>query len=90
MPCSPELTAAALDAIDEHMSQGRTVYVHCMGGIGRTGTIVGCWMARHGLTGQAALDRLRELWRACPKSQYSRSPESREQERYIREWKEER
>ena len=88
VPHSPELTAAALDAIDEYISQGQTVYVHCMGGIGRTGTIVGCWLARHGHTGQAALDRLRELWRACPKSEYNRSPERREQEWYILEWKE--
>ena len=88
VPHSRELTAAALDAIDEHMSQGRPVYVHCIGGIGRTGTIIGCWLARHGLTGQAALDSLRELWRACPKSRYRRSPERREQERYILNWKE--
>ena len=85
---SPELTTAVLDTIDEHISQGRTVYIHCMGGIGRTGSIVGFWLARHGYTGQAALDRLRELWRACPKSRYRRSPERREQEQYILEWKE--
>ena len=87
VPCSPEQTTAILDAIDEHISEGRTVYIHCMGGVGRTGTIVGCWLARHGLGGHAALDRLHELWRACPKSRYRRSPESREQERYIREWR---
>ena len=31
------------------------VYVHCWGGIGRTGTVVGCWLVRHGMTGDEAL-----------------------------------
>ena len=90
VPDSPQLTRAVLDAIDEHISQGRTVYVHCMGGIGRTGTIIGCWLARHGHAGQAALDRLRELWEECPKSRSRRSPERWEQERYILDWQEHR
>ena len=88
VPRSPELTAAALDAIDGHLEKGRTVYVHCMGGVGRTGTIIGCWLARHGRPGQAALDRVHELWSKCPKSRYRRSPERREQERYILNWEE--
>ena len=88
VPHSPEVTAAALDAIDEHIAQGRTVYVHCMGDIGRTGTIIGCWLARHGRPGQAALDRVHELWSKCPKSRYRRSPERPEQEQYILNWEE--
>ena len=88
VPRSLGLTTAILDAIDEHIDGGRTVYVHCMGGIGRTGTIIGCWLARHYHPGQAALDRLRELWRACPKSRYRQSPERWEQEQYILDWEE--
>ena len=87
VPASVELTKAALDAIDGHLAAGRTVYVHCWGGVGRTGTIIGCWLARHYEPGQAALDRLKELWRENPKSkQGRRSPETHEQERYVREW----
>ena len=37
VPASVELTKAALDAIDGHLAAGRTVYVHCWGGVGRTG-----------------------------------------------------
>lgn len=33
------------------LAAGQTVYVHCYGGIGRTGTVVGCWLVRHGLSG---------------------------------------
>ena len=72
-PHSPELTSAALDAIDDHIRNGEGVaYVHCWGGTGRTGTIVGCWLVRHGRTGEAALARLAELWKTNPKS--SRRP----------------
>ncbi len=82
-----ELTKAALGAIDGHLAAGRTVYVHCWGGVGRTGTIIGCWLARRHEPGQAALDRLKELWRENPKSrQGRRSPETDGQEQYVREW----
>jgi len=51
-----------LDTIDGHLVAGRAVYVHCWGGYGRTGTVVGCWLARHGLAaGPAVLERLRDL-----------------------------
>ena len=89
IPSSKKLTTAALDTIDRHLAAGRTVYVHCWGGVGRTGTIIGCWLARHGEPGQAALDRLGELWQENPKSRLGRrSPERPEQERYVREWME--
>ncbi|NLE99845.1 MAG: hypothetical protein GX601_02595 [Anaerolineales bacterium] len=86
IPDSREVTIAILDAIDHYLTQGEVVYVHCWGGVGRTGVVVGCWLARHGLQGQAALDRLRMLWRQCPKSAYRNSPETPEQEKYILQW----
>jgi hypothetical protein len=66
----------------------KIVYLHCWGGVGRTGLIVGCWLARHGYKGQAALDRLRGLWQNCPKSTHRKSPETGEQEQYIISWEE--
>jgi hypothetical protein len=86
IPASLEITRAILNAMDRHIARGQLVYVHCWGGVGRTGVIVGCWLARHGLGGDAALMRLRELWRHCPKSVSRVSPETREQERYIMCW----
>ena len=88
IPKSSKVTVAILDAIDNHIEQGHIVYLHCWGGVGRTGVIVGCWLARHGYKGQAALDRLHNLWRKCPKSAYRNSPETREQEQYILRWEE--
>ena len=43
----PEMVTT-LDLIDRHLQHGCNVYVHCWGGIGRTGTVVGCWLSRHG------------------------------------------
>ncbi|MDX9785596.1 MAG: dual specificity protein phosphatase family protein [Desulfobacterales bacterium] len=39
---------AILDTIDQHVDTGKPVYVHCFGGRGRTGTVIGCYLARHG------------------------------------------
>ena len=50
-----------LDSIDTAIDAGQTVYVHCFAGIGRTGTVIGCWLVRHGLAGEAALDEIERL-----------------------------
>ncbi len=43
-----ELMVEILDAIDNDLAAGHNAYVHCWGGVGRTGTVVGCWLIRHG------------------------------------------
>lgn len=86
VPQSPEFTTTILDAIDHHIEQNQLVYIHCWGGVGRTGVIVGCWLARNGYPGRKALDRLRQIWRQCPKSSWKESPETSEQENYIKNW----
>ena len=87
VPATDELTKQALDAIDRHLEAGETVYVHCWGGVGRTGTIIGCWLSRHHEPGQAALDKLKELWKKNPKRhRRPRSPENDLQDGYILTW----
>lgn len=87
-PKSADLTTEILDTIDHHILQGGTVYLHCWGGVGRTGVIVGCWLARHDCNGEAALHLLRVLWQDCPKSVNRKSPETEQQEQYIVCWQE--
>ena len=80
---------AILDAIDAALRQGRTVYVHCWGGIGRTGTVVGCWLVRHGLTGDRALEQIARWWQHVEKRwREPVSPHTREQRDYVRAWTE--
>src|SRR5215510_13004918 len=56
--------AAVLAHIDSEIREGRPVYVHCLGGIGRTGTVVGCWMVEKESRAPAdALARIAELRR---------------------------
>jgi protein tyrosine phosphatase (PTP) superfamily phosphohydrolase (DUF442 family) len=77
---------AILDAIDASLAAGDPVYVHCWGGRGRTGTVAGCYLARHGYaTGQRALDFVQHLRRTDAKA-YASSPETLRQCRMVREW----
>ena len=88
-PRSPQETAGILDAIDKALDDGKKVYVHCWGGIGRTGTVVGCWLVRHGRTGDQALAQIAEWWRGMDKAyRRPRSPETERQRAYVRNWTE--
>ncbi len=44
---SPETMVRILDAMDERVAAGRPLYVHCLGGRGRTGVVLGCFLVRH-------------------------------------------
>jgi protein-tyrosine phosphatase len=78
---------ATLDAVDGAMDEGRTVYVHCWGGLGRTGTVVGCWLMRHGAaTADDVLDVLTELRRADRVAGTNPAPQTRAQCDFVRSW----
>jgi protein-tyrosine phosphatase len=89
VPRSRSEMTAILDTIDQAIEEGHTVYVHCWGGVGRTGTVVGCYLVRHGLDGEAALAELERLWRSMEKSRiHPQTPETRQQRQYILAWAE--
>jgi hypothetical protein len=77
-----------LDQIDEDLDEGESVYLHCRGGAGRTGTVVGCFLIERGLEphdalAQIATDRS-EI--GSPRRRWS-SPETAEQRRFVLEWR---
>ena len=78
-----------LDTIDAAITAGHKVYLHCWGGVGRTGTTVGCFLVRHGKTGNEALGQLAKWWQDVPKSErFPRSPETSAQAQFILNWNE--
>ncbi len=90
VPRRREDMVAILDAIDEALAAGECLYVHCFGGIGRTGTVVGCHLARLGFRGEAALDTLQRLWvQSIKRSFFPSIPETEVQRRWVLEWEEE-
>lgn len=87
IPDSPDLTNTILDRIDELIAHGTAPYVHCWGGVGRTGTIIGCWLVRHGKSGDEALQTIASHWTSIAKRhRHPRSPETEGQMFYVRQW----
>jgi protein-tyrosine phosphatase len=74
----------ALDMIDAGLENG-IVYVHCRGGCGRTGVIVGAYLVRHGQASVRALERVHALTRALWDKP---CPETREQIAMVETWRE--
>lgn len=91
VPSAEEGMAAIMDVVRDSITSGPAVYIHCWGGIGRTGTVVGCWLRECGLGSDDALERVQHLYVThMPKSKdikYPESPQTKEQKDYIRSWK---
>jgi hypothetical protein len=83
---SREFMVQILDRIDDALSEDCPVYIHCWGGRGRTGTVVGCWLVRHGISeGETALKKIGELRRFDPKAHWP-SPEMPDQIQMVLSW----
>ncbi|HEX6091635.1 MAG TPA: hypothetical protein VFZ13_15870 [Gemmatimonadales bacterium] len=88
-----EHMARILDHLDAELAAGRNVYLHCWGGIGRTGTAVGCHLVRTGRSGTDALATIAELWQTVSEAKrrdFPESPQTRAQRAFVEGWVEER
>lgn len=89
VPERPADMIAVLDQIDAAIGADGTAYVHCLAGIGRTGTAIGCYFVRLGLTGDAALRELARLWPQMQKSDiFPNTPQTAEQRQFVLDWME--
>ena len=74
-----------LDDIDAAIAAGDRVYVHCWGGVGRTGTVIGCWLARHELADGDPIARIAALRTGIAGARPS--PETPGQVDLVRGWR---
>jgi hypothetical protein len=87
VPYNVSQTRDVLASIREGLGQGRKVYVHCRAGIGRTGLMIGCFLAEELDSGRAALKQLNALWKQSERStSWPKVPQTAEQADYIRHW----
>lgn len=64
--------------IEQSIAEGKRVAVHCGAGLGRTGTLLACYLVHHNFSPEAAIDRIRTLRPG--------SVETAEQESAVREF----
>lgn len=88
---APGVMEQILKAIDVARAEGRVGYVHCWGGIGRTGTVMGCHLVEQGHSCEEALAIVQSLYDGMEKRRrgrsYHLSPETDAQRRFVEQWK---
>jgi ADP-ribosylglycohydrolase len=83
MSSDPEAVHRALGELDALLAAGRTPYVHCLGGLGRTGTVVASWLVEKGLAPPDEASALLASLRASTDSPDARSPQTEAQGRLV-------
>ncbi len=83
----PDRLEEILAVLHAAETAGRPAVVHCWGGIGRTGTVVGCYLVRHGGVpdGASALAHIAQEWRTIAKhDRFPISPQTAAQRELVR------
>jgi Protein-tyrosine phosphatase len=87
VPTSVTQVVELLSDIRVAVEAKRCIYVHCRAGIGRTGLVVGCYLASAAGHGKGVLKELNQLWQQSERSQsWPTIPQTPEQADYIRRW----
>lgn len=88
--CVPANVAQVLELLSDiraALKAKRCVYVHCRAGIGRTGLVMGCYLADAAGNGKSAIKELNELWQQSERAKsWPTIPQTAEQAAYIQRW----
>jgi len=74
-----------LDDIDKLIAADEKIYVHCLGGHGRTAAVIGCWLKRHGFKQLKIYQKLAQ-WRIQTLFGQTSSPQDGTQFAMINKW----
>lgn len=88
VPESVDAVAALLRKISDILdgSPEARIYIHCHGGVGRTGTIVSCYYVGKGMSGEEAIALMRRRYATNPNSAWIVAPETQAQIDFIMEF----
>jgi protein-tyrosine phosphatase len=75
-----------LNKIDEQIAPDKRVYVHCWGGVGRTGTVIGCYLIRHGFAEPENVIDTKNYLKRTTNIAHRNSPETEEQCQFVLNW----
>ncbi|KAF8646477.1 hypothetical protein AX16_007199 [Volvariella volvacea WC 439] len=93
LPESVDYMFKVFEVLHDNERRGRISAVHCRGGIGRTGMVIGCWLVECGIAkdGEEALAIIAREWRTVEKcKRYPHSPETGPQFEFVRNFHVER
>lgn len=87
-PKSVESVQRLLLRIEELKKMDGYVYVHCWGGVGRTGTIIACYLSQNWkeVDMNHTLEVLHRNFSEMPKSAYRKTPETKDQIDFINQF----
>ncbi|KAK7031347.1 phosphatases II [Favolaschia claudopus] len=86
LPESVEYMYRVMAVLRDNEERSRITAVHCRGGIGRTGMVIGCWLVESGMAkdGSEALGIIACKWRGVAKCvRYPHSPETGPQFEFV-------
>ncbi len=87
VPDEPGHMAETLSSLRQALQAGRTVYLHCRAGIGRTAMVAACLLVEQGRSGAEALSELNRRWQQSARAQtWPTVPETAAQTDYVNDW----
>jgi len=90
LPQSVEYMCQILGVLRDNERRGRISAVHCRGGIGRTGMVIGCWLVECGIAvdGEEALAVIAKEWKTVEKcDRFPHSPETGPQFEFVKNFR---